>query len=948
MKLPNFALRILFSSFFVLAMALCSYAGTHNPNILSIPAYEYKAGKKNWGFAFDSRGLIYVANNDGLLRYDGLQWHFIDSGSIIRSIAVDKNDRVFTGGYKEFGFWEKDKRGILNYTSLSESIIGKMDSDEEIWRIIIKKEGVYFQSFSHIYFYNYDTVTTLPSVGFILLLQDVNDELLIENFGKIYQVDKTSLRPLYNVPVNLIHVILPSADGLLLCSAKDGIWLGKDGVVSPWNAELNKELRNAGINCGLVLPNGHYMIGTLSKGIYELDAEGRITRHYTIQSGLQSNTILSILLDTNDNVWVGTDNGISKFEYDNRLHFIRDNNGELGSVHATAVAGENLYIGTNKGLFSLPYSTLSLQNSLDYLQPVPGASGQVWSLLKTKTNLYMGHHKGLFEVNANQLIPLYTTNGVQCLKEFTVDNVSYLIASAYNKLILFVRNDTTGKFEFLRQLKGSVNVSTSIEFDHQGNLWLGHEYKGVSCYRLNKAMDEVTVLPVDSPSDYKLAQSFVKVSLLNGRIILLSNGVGYTYDDLNQTIVPFEPLSTSAKFISYPKLIQSIDNHRYWLIGKNEWSLLEADNNQLKVLDRLHFNDPTIESVDGYETVYAINDSTSIINLMNGILIYNQNRESKAGYLNNKLSLSFIEAYNADGKSDTLDLVSDKKIILPYKENNLRFRISGCGLQNMHNSYQYKLKGMTHNWSGIQKSGEILFERLPFGKYTLLIRSLNNKDNTGQIENADIAYRFEILPPWYFRWYFILFYVFAISATIFTVRKYYAIKHRKQLVRQSELEEQMRIIQEKQELESALHQKNTKLVEITSTTIKKNELLHNVKEEIEAFVSRNPSASISNRLSKISRTINSPALVKDDWSLFVMQFESAHPNFFRDIKTEYPNLTPSELKLAACLKLNLTTKDIAALLNISVRGVEVSRYRLRKKINLSSAENLNEFFIRNF
>ncbi|MGL5785210.1 MAG: triple tyrosine motif-containing protein [Bacteroidales bacterium] len=948
MKSPNFVLRMLFSAFFVLLSALCSYAGTHNPNILSIPAYEYKAGKKNWGFAFDSRGLIYVANNDGLLRYDGLQWHFIDSGSIIRSIAVDKDDRVFTGGYKEFGYWEKDNRGILNYTSLSESVIGSMDPDEEIWRIIVRKEGVYFQSFSHIYFYDYNHVTTLPSVGFILLLQEVNDQLLIDSFGKIYEVNKSSIRPLFDVPASLIHVILPSDKGLLLCSAKDGIWLEKDGVVTAWNESLNKELKNAGINCGLTLPNGHYMIGTLSKGIYELDAEGRIVRHYTIQSGLQSNTILSILLDANDNVWVGTDNGISKFEYDSRLHFIRDNKGELGSVHATAVSDDKLYIGTNKGLFSLPYSSLSLQNSLDNLQPVAGSSGQVWKLLKTKSNLYMGHHKGLFEVTGSQLIPVYTRNGVQSLKEFTVDNMSCLVASSYNKLILFVRNDETDKYEFLRELKGNVNVSTSMEFDHQGNLWLGHEYKGMSCYRFNKAMDEVSSVPADFDPDFKLSQSFVKVSLLNGRVILLSNGIGYTYDDLNQKIVPFEPLSKSNKLISFPKLIQSIDNHRYWLIGKNEWSLLEAGNNRLSVLDRLHFNDPSIESVDGYETVYAINDSTSIISLMNGILIYNQNRESKAGYLNNKLSLSFIQVYNADGICDTLDLLSEKKVILPFNHNNLRFRISGCGLQNMHNSYQYMLKGMTHNWSDIQKSGEISFERLPFGKYTLLIRSLNNKDNTGQIENADIAYRFEILPPWYFRWYFILFYVLSISVIIFTVRKYYAIKHKKQLVRQAELEEQMRIIQEKQELESVLHQKNSKLVEITSTTIKKNELLHNVKEEIEAFVSRNPSASISNRLSKISRTINAPALVKDDWSLFVMQFESAHPDFFRDIKTAYPALTPSELKLAACLKLNLTTKDIAALLNISVRGVEVSRYRLRKKINLSSAENLNEFFIRNF
>lgn len=950
MKLPGFNFKIFTFSFLSLFVFFSLQAGTQNPNILSIPAYEYKAGKKNWGFAFDSKGKIYIANNDGMLVYDGLQWVFINSGSIIRSVAVDKNDCIYTGGYKQFGVWKKDQRGILCYSSLSESVLKDMDPDEEIWRIIVRKEGIYFQSFAHIYFYDYDRVTTLPSVGFILLLQNTEDQLLIEGFGQVYEVNKTSIRPVFNTPVELIHAILPSDDGLLLCSSKNGIWKESGGNVTPWNKDLNVKLKDADINCALVLPNGHFMIGTLSKGIFELTQQGEIVRHYTIQSGLQSNTVLSMMLDRNRNVWVGTDNGISKLEYDNRFHFVRDKNGELGAVHATALSNKNLYIGTNKGLFKIDYSRLSLQNVLEYIEPISGAQGLVWTLSEIHSRLYMGHHKGLFLIEENRLIPLYTSNGVQSVKEFTQDKKNFLLASSYNKLLLLKENETTGRFELLRELKGNINVATSIELDHQGNIWLGHEFKGYSCYRLDKEMTELIQLPVKLSKDIHLANSFVKVSALNGRIVLLSGGVAYTYDDLNQQIIPFDLLNNDHKIVTSPQLLQSVDNYKYWLIGKNEWALLDVRNNDLKVLDRLRFNDPSIETVDGYETVFALNDSVSIINLMNGFLVYQSGKSNgNISYLSSPLSLSFIEAYSSGGKRDTLNNQNDKEPVLSSDLNNLKFRISGCALQNMQNSYQYKLEGMDRNWSEIKNDGEIQFDRLPFGKYTLLIRSVNRQGISGdQASSCDIVYRFEILPPWYFRWYFIGVYIISILTIILTVRKIYAIKHEKQLARQSELEEQMRIIQEKQKLESVLHEKNSKLVEITSTTIKKNELLHNVKEEIEAFVSKNPSTTISNRLSKISRTINSPALVKDDWSMFVMQFEASHPHFFRDIKLQYPNLTPSELKLAACLKLNLTTKDIASLLNISVRGVEVSRYRLRKKINLSSSDNLNEFFIRNF
>lgn len=948
MKLPGPKLKTFIVSLVCLLFLLPLHAGTQNPNILSIPAYEYKAGKKNWGFTYDSRGNIYVANNDGLLVYDGLQWLFINSGSIIRSVAVDKNDHIYTGGYKEFGCWKKDERGILRYQSLSQSVLKDMDPDEEIWKIIVRKEGVYFQSFAHIYFYDYNRVVTLPSVGFILLLQEVKDKLLIEGFGQIYEVNKTSVRPVFNSPVNLIHSMLPSKEGVLLCSSKNGIWEEKDGVVSPWSPELNAILKDADINCGIVLPNGHLMIGTLSKGIFELTDKGKIVRHYTIQSGLQSNTVLSMVLDRNHNVWVGTDNGITKLEYDNRLHFVRDNKGELGAVHATAVSADKLYIGTNKGLFYISYPQLSQQNALDFVEPVQGSQGQVWTLSDIHGHLYMGHHKGLYLVDNNKLIPLYTNNGVQAIKEFTQDKKNYLLASSYSKLLLFEENVNTGRFEFRHEFKGDINVSTSIEFDHQGNVWLGHEFKGFSCYRLDKGLTELTDITLKSAKDIALSNAFVKVSALNGRIILLSGGKAYTYDDLNQKIIPFDLLNNDRKLIASPQLIQNVDNQHYWLIGKSEWALLDVQNNKVKVLDRLSFNDPSLETVDGYETVFAVNDSTSIINLMNGFLVYQPQKQVNVSYLSSPLSLSFVEAYSANGKRDTLNLTNEKRPILGYLDNNLRFRISGCALQNMQNSYQYKLEGMDHSWSEIKNDGVIQFDRLPFGKYTLLIRSVNRQMEYDNQSECDIAYRFEILPPWYFRWYFIGVYIISILTIILTVRKIYAIKHQKHLARQAELEEQMRIIQEKQELESVLNEKNSKLVEITSTTIKKNELLHNVKEEIEAFVSKNPSTSISNRLSKISKTINSPALVKDDWSMFVMQFEASHPTFFRDIKLQYPNLTPSELKLAACLKLNLTTKDIAALLNISVRGVEVSRYRLRKKINLSSSDNLNEFFIRNF
>ena len=85
---------------------------------------------------------------------------------------------------------------------------------------------------------------------------------------------------------------------------------------------------------------------------------------------------------------------------------------------------------------------------------------------------------------------------------------------------------------------------------------------------------------------------------------------------------------------------------------------------------------------------------------------------------------------------------------------------------------------------------------------------------------------------------------------------------------------------------------------------------------------------------------------QDDWKVFQANFEGAHGQFMKILKDNYPDLTSSDLRLCAFLRMNLSSKEIAPLLGISVRGVENHRYRLRKKLNLDGDSNLTEFIIR--
>ena len=125
--------------------------------------------------------------------------------------------------------------------------------------------------------------------------------------------------------------------------------------------------------------------------------------------------------------------------------------------------------------------------------------------------------------------------------------------------------------------------------------------------------------------------------------------------------------------------------------------------------------------------------------------------------------------------------------------------------------------------------------------------------------------------------------------------------------------------------------------------IKKNESLISIKKEIEKQKEELGSRFPNRNYEKIIKLIDKSISNEDDWKIFEHNFDRANRYFFRKLKESYPQLTQSDLRLCAYLQMNLTSKEVAQLMNISVRGVESHRYRLRKRLDIPSDKNLFEF-----
>ena len=153
-----------------------------------------------------------------------------------------------------------------------------------------------------------------------------------------------------------------------------------------------------------------------------------------------------------------------------------------------------------------------------------------------------------------------------------------------------------------------------------------------------------------------------------------------------------------------------------------------------------------------------------------------------------------------------------------------------------------------------------------------------------------------------------------------------------------ELENSQKIIKlNNDKLRLDIENKNRELATSTMSIIKKNEFLNAIKTELVS--------GGKNNLDKVVKIIDKNLNNTDDWKLFQEAFNNADKKFLKKIKNNHPELTPNDLRLCAYLRLNLSSKEIAPLLNISPRSVEVKRYRLRKKMNLEHDANLTSYIL---
>ena len=374
------------------------------PPICNFSPKEYRAENQNWSIAQNQEKWIYIANNKGLLAYNGANWMLYPSPNetTIRSVKV-VDDLIFTGCYEEFGYWVKNEFGTLDYTSLSKQIKHKLLEDEAFWSIEYLENKVLFQSKKRIYIYDlikktfsfFSSETSLPRL--FNTQQDIYFQITGLGLYQITNGSKTLVNGDSVFRQNEIINVLANDDDLLIVTQNQGFYKIIDGVLERWNTDADTIMDGKNVYSAIRLKNHDLAIGTVSNGLLLLDANGKLNYQMDVLSGLRNNTILSIYEDIDLNIWLGLDNGISCINSNSPYQVYKDLSGSIGSVYDVLAFEDMLYLGTNQGLYYKPL----VDDTIDF-RLIAGMQGQVWSLNLLDGELFCGHHSGTFKIVGNK------------------------------------------------------------------------------------------------------------------------------------------------------------------------------------------------------------------------------------------------------------------------------------------------------------------------------------------------------------------------------------------------------------------------------------------------------------------------------------------------------------------------------------------------------------------
>lgn len=934
------------------------------PFIKNYNSTTYKAGIQNWSITQNEDGLLYVANNLGLLEFDGSQWSTlrIKNNTKVRSVFVSGDQRIYVGSQADFGYFYPNASGTLQFTSLADSLSPDVRDFDETWKIFEQEEQIYFCTFKNIYAFDGTSTKAIKSNYALEISFQVNNQLFVQewNHGLSIIIDD-NIKLIENGEFfklkRISDIISFDKQQLLISTFNDGIYLYNNGQITPY-ALIDKPFKDEIINDALRLANGDIALATQNNGIYITDKTGTIKLQLNKETGLIDNTINAMYEDHQGNLWLALNNGISRVELNSPFSIIDERMGLPGAGYTSLATKDKVYLGTNNGLYYWDG---------DAMKFVQGSYGKVYSIQKINEHFLMGHHNGAFKIENNRAMNISDEKGAWIFKQHPFYRDKVIEGTYLGLNLLSLSPNGSNEVE---KINGFVESSRVMEFE-DSTLWIAQGYKGVFKVSLNSELNAVREYKLYNSKNGFPSDVLINVYKIANELVFTSESGFYKYDQASDQFLPNAKYSDLLGYESSIVDMEEDELGNIYFIERSKVGVLKNTSTGNFELTTAPFNKVRALWNDDLGNITVLDNDDILIGAREGFIHYDptflvrQTNDFKViiRQVKNQGVQDSIVYHGQFMKNDKITKVQDEESIssFKFKQNSFVFDYTAIHFESEGEiNYQYKLEPYENEWSDWSTTTTKEYTNLREGNYTFKVRAKN-------IYNAEMEatpYSFKISPPIYrTNMAFALYGIGSIVLLLIgfkTLDRHYT-KAAKELTDKQdqeikEKEEQIESITQKTE-DEIFRLKNEKLrteiqfksQELTSSTmhlIQKNELLNQIKNTLKGYAKTDAPKNINAELNKIVKSIDKDLAKADEWQKFELNFDQVHGNFITRFKESYPKLTPQELKFSAYIRMNLNTKEIANLLNISVRGVEIGRYRIRKKLNLERQDSLSDFILR--
>ncbi len=761
--------------------------GQTKPVISNYSNKLYKAHTQNWGFAQDSRGILYVANNDnvaGLLEFDGSNWrsHSTAHNSSIYSLAIDTADRLYVGGESEFGVFLINEKGGKTYEELSTLLPDSLREFTYVWCTHYSNGKVFFQARELLVVWEAGKMSAFQPDEYFHKSFLVNGEVWVREQGKGFLVYRNNqLMPIKGSEAFAeikVDFVLPFAkDTLLLGTRSDGLFIFDQrlGLSKRLKTSLDDAWTSYDIYGGLKLNNGYYAIITLSNGLYLLNEQLTLVQHISREDGLQSEKIWGILEDKNQNIWLAMHKGIAMMEAENPISIAQEGAGYSGEINDIIRHQGQLYIATSQGVYRVnehtdPGLSAGEESQFDYFEPINDIQEICWDLLSDGEDLFVAGNYAVYKIKfdskRNAQVSTLAEGSPKTIRLFPGKQRMLLVGGGS---LLLLKEKTEGnwfsQWEY-DELPGEVRDLLIEPGNEQGpqTVWAGVSGDGLYKLTMDIERSESPLINLTKfDSTHRLDQQYFTLSWVRDHFVV---GTAKGLVSFNAQKGYFErDLSLGKAFSDSHRQVYKIHHgengdimvvleERLYKVNFGSGDQLRIDSLPYRTLDLGLINGLLLERIgkawiggsDGL-VHFNINKHKDLKKSYATVIRQASLRSGERLFLGNFFKYQDSEYLAASSQQE------EHEIILDYHQNSIVIEYAAIRFEsNVQLHYSYQLEGYETSFGDWTPELKATYTNLSPGDYVFKVKA---RDIYGH-ESSEAQFNFSINPPWYSTWWFYL------------------------------------------------------------------------------------------------------------------------------------------------------------------------------------------------